>query len=212
MVFVQTKTNITLNNTVQQVCANLDSLVSAVVGAMQETYGVPFSGNVSAINNQIVRTACSRRLVRRRLLGSQNTNNNNATISTQSLEQISERKLANTTTTTTNTAIQTRLNADSNLVATAVDTSVAASTPPPPKTLEIAVIITYTVIVACCVVLGVLGWMIYYYAWQRGTTTSSRIQTTAPTGQTAMPYQPAQGVYVLMPRIDMKRTVIENKG
>ncbi len=58
MVIVKTTTDIELNNTVEEVCNNLEVLVQAVVVVMEGLYGVPFAGNVTAVNNMTVDVAC----------------------------------------------------------------------------------------------------------------------------------------------------------
>ena len=59
MVTIQSSTNMEFNNTVEEVCANLDLLVYAVTSSMEELYGIPFTGNVTSVNNQTVDAACS---------------------------------------------------------------------------------------------------------------------------------------------------------
>jgi hypothetical protein len=58
MVYVQSVTEIKFNNTIQEVCDNLEQLAQAVVSAMEEIFGIPFTGNVTAVNNETVDVAC----------------------------------------------------------------------------------------------------------------------------------------------------------
>ena len=59
MVTVKATTNIQFNNTVKEVCNNLDSLLQAVISAMELLYGVPFTGNISSINNKTTQDVCA---------------------------------------------------------------------------------------------------------------------------------------------------------
>jgi hypothetical protein len=60
MVLVRSSANIELSNTVDEVCAGLDSLVLAVADAMEKVYGVPFEGNATTVNNETVDRACTK--------------------------------------------------------------------------------------------------------------------------------------------------------
>ena len=171
-VFVQTKTEMKLNNTVQQVCANLDSLVSVVVGAMRDTFGVPFTGNISTINNQTVDTACTNTTtIRRRfLLVTPPSTNQNVTISTRALEPILEERATATilATNTTNNIIQARLGNQTTLQATSVDTSVkstATGTPQPtPESIQaIPVLIYVGIAIGVSVLFGLICTMVFCY-------------------------------------------------
>jgi hypothetical protein len=74
------------NNTVKEVCDNLDSLVLAVVSAMEGVFGIPFTGQVTEINKEKVESACNVTLssMRRRQLRAVTTSRTSATVATVS--------------------------------------------------------------------------------------------------------------------------------
>lgn len=128
MVFVETTTSIALANTEEEVCANRDGLVSAVVLAMQVAYNVPFSGELSTINNKNVTLVCGNSTaIKRRLLQTQSSaqieTKSNATVSLQ------EANLVNTT--QSNNVIQKQINANGTLRAIGLNTLVDMRTSQP---------------------------------------------------------------------------------
>jgi hypothetical protein len=128
MVFVETTTSIALANTEEEVCANRIGLVSAVVLAMQVAYNVPFSGELSTINNKNVTLVCGNSTaIKRRLLQTQSSaqieTKSNATVSLQ------EANLVNTT--QSNNVIQKQINANGTLRAIGLNTLVDMRTSQP---------------------------------------------------------------------------------
>lgn len=79
MVIVSTKTEINFNNTVEEVCSKLDIITKAVVQAMEAIYSVPFTGNVTAVNNVTVDIACAVSNSSEEFENSNTTLDNNAT-------------------------------------------------------------------------------------------------------------------------------------
>ena len=121
MVFIETKTEIALANTEEEVCANRDGLVSAVVLAMQAAFNVPFSGEISTINNKNMTQVCGNITVnKRRLLQIQST----AKIDTKSDVTISAQEANLVNTTRSNDLIQKQINTNGTLKAIGVNSSV----------------------------------------------------------------------------------------
>ena len=56
---VMLTTKLEFNNTVEEICNNLVKLVLVVINTMEEIYGMPFSGSVSAVNGEPVESVCT---------------------------------------------------------------------------------------------------------------------------------------------------------
>ena len=157
-VSVRRTTMLELNNTVEDICKNIDRLVSAVVDAMQEVYRIPFSGNASAVNNDTVESACSSSgkknstilIINRKLLllirpaGESSS----VTVTATSKEETTYSNANNIQSNTSNggvpsydALIQQKLISNNNvqdlkLIASITYTTQESTTPPPPPSVE----------------------------------------------------------------------------
>ena len=72
-VSVKMTTKLELNNTVEDICSNLDTIALAVINTLEEIFGIPFSGAVSEVNNKTTKSVC----IYNHNNMNNNTNNNN---------------------------------------------------------------------------------------------------------------------------------------
>jgi hypothetical protein len=170
---------------VQEVCAKKDRLVLAVVYAMQQTFGVRFSGNLTAINNKTINSMCNNNITNstgRRLLSSPTTSVQVDTVSAAPANPAAGNVNGNT-------IIQQNLNEIGGLKATNISTSFDTLETPPATDAQdvtgIVMIVLY--VVGGIVVLSALAVIFCCCICKRktpigeGTTRqNSRYQPTPP--------------------------------
>ena len=202
MVIIQSSTDIEFNNTVEEVCANLDLLVYAVTSSMEEVHGTPFTGNVTSVNNDTVDVACRRNTTAatKRLLAALNNNNTARRSTTGAIVNAESSKpvpKSNTTTnpTETNQKIERRLTRDGGTLSPSMVDSkavmtdilrLASGTVNVPIPIMIAAIVVVLLII-CCVLAN------------KNKQNHKQTETTKHTASQYTP--PKMPQYTLLPRI-----------
>jgi len=95
-VSVKMTTKLELNNTVEEICSNLDNIVLAVTNTMEEIFGIPFSGAVNEVNNKTTESVC--------IYSNNNSTNNSNAIKNNSVNNNKRRLLLSPMTTVSSTA------------------------------------------------------------------------------------------------------------
>ena len=216
MVIVKTTAEMEFDNTVQEICENMETLVNAVVGAMEEVYGIPFNGTVSSINNETVDKQCTGKnndtntavITRRRLLKSTNQSNTRALLSTQSLQSMESKQalaLSRDSDSANNIIILNVLQASNSFIKV-LSTAIMVKTAPN-TTLQISEVawISLTAIsVAVAIIVAVIAIAIGVAIWCCciSSTKLQVVLVAAPQNNSAKAqYQNLSIPYTLLPRI-----------